>query len=142
VSTPTAASTHGVPAATMTIAPFPVVRITGSYTTLGVRLRLVAVTAPVGVTITMRCTGRGCPYRRSEPLVLRPSGSRPAGAGRYVRIGGFRGRLLKPGVRLEVFVASQDQIGRYTSFTIRRGHPPLRSDGCLRPGGTPVFSCV
>jgi len=123
------------------IAPFPVVRIAGSYTTLGVRLRLFAVTAPAGVRITVRCQGRGCPYRRRGPLVVRGSGTRPVGGGgRYVRIPGFAGHLLKPGVRLQVFVAHEDRIGKYTSFRIRRGHPPLRADRCLRPGGTSVIS--
>ncbi|MEA2223274.1 MAG: hypothetical protein QOH83_1650 [Solirubrobacteraceae bacterium] len=128
--------------APMAIAPFPVVRIAGSYTTLGVRLRLFAVTAPAGVWITVRCQGRGCPYRRRGPFVVRGSGTRPVGGGgRYVRIRGFPGHLLKPGVRLQVFVAHEDRIGKYTSFRIRRGHPPLRADRCLRPGGTSVISC-
>lgn len=142
VPAPSTSSATGAPPAPITIVPFPVVRITGSYTRLGVRLRLLAVTAPVGVRITVRCAGRGCPYRRSGPFVLGASDSRPVGAARYVRIRGFRGRLLKPGVRLRIFVADQDQVGKYTSFTIRRGHPPLRADGCLRPGGASVFSCA
>jgi len=124
------------------IAPFPVVRIAGSYTTLGVRLRLFAVTAPAGVRITVRCQGRGCPYRRRGPFVVRGSAPHPVGGGgRYVRIRGFSGHLLKPGVRLQVFVAHEGRIGKYTSFRIRRGHPPLRADRCLRPGGTSVISC-
>jgi len=126
----------------MAIVPFPVVRIAGSYTTLGVRLRLFAVTAPAGVRITVRCRGRGCPYRRRGPFVVRESGTRPVGGGsRYVRIRGFPGHLLKPGVRLQVFVAHEDRIGKYTSFRIRRRQPPLRADRCLRPGGTSVISC-
>jgi hypothetical protein len=128
--------------APMLIAPFPVVRIAGSYTTLGVRLRLFAVTAPAGVRITVRCRGRGCPYRRRGPFVVRGSGTRPVGGGgRYVRIRGFPGHLLQPGVRVQVFVAHEDRIGKYTSFKIRRGHPPLRADRCLRPDGTSVISC-
>jgi PKD domain len=124
------------------IAPFPVVRIAGSYTTRGVRLRLFTVTAPAGVRITVRCRGRGCPYRRRGPFVVRASGTRPAGEGsRYVRIRGFSRRLLKPDVRLQVFVAHKDRIGKYTSFKIRRRHAPLRADRCLRPGGTSVISC-
>jgi plastocyanin len=124
------------------IVPFPVVRIAGSYTTRGVRLRLFTVTAPAGVRITVRCRGRGCPYRRRGPFVVRASGTRPAGGGsRYVRIRGFSKRLLKPDVRLQVFVAHTNRIGKYTSFKIRRRHPPLRADRCLRPGGTSVISC-
>jgi plastocyanin len=128
-------------AAPLVIAPFPVVRITGSYTTLGVRLRLFAVTAPAGVRITVRCRGRGCPYRQRGPFVVRRSGTRAAGAARYVQIRDFRGRLLKPGVRLQVFIADKDRIGKYTSFTIRRGHPPLRADSCVRPAGASAVAC-
>jgi hypothetical protein len=123
------------------IVPFPIVRIAGSYTTRGVRLGRFVVTAPAGVRITVRCQGRGCPYRRKGPFVVRASGTRPVGGGRYVRIPGFSGRLLKPGVRVQVFVAREDRIGKYTSFKIRRGHPPLRTDRCLRPGRTSVISC-
>jgi hypothetical protein len=125
----------------MTIAPFPVVRITGSYSTLGVRLRVFAVTAPAGVRITVRCRGRGCPYRQSGPFVVRASDTRAVGASRYAHIRGFRGHLLEPGVRLQVFVTHEVQIGKYTSFRIRRGHAPLRTDSCVRPGEMSVVAC-
>ena len=129
-------------AAPMAIMPFPVVRITGSSSTLGTRLRIFAVTAPAGVRITVRCRGGGCPYRQRGPFVMRASGTRAVGGGRYLRIRGFRRRLLKPGVRLHVFVAHPDQIGKYTSFRIRRRQPPLRADRCLRPSATAfVLSC-
>ena len=124
------------------IAPFPVTRIAGSYTTRGVRLRLFAVTAPAGVRITVRCRGRGCPRRQIGPIVVRGSGTRAVSGGRYVRIRSFAGRLLRPGVRLQIFVAHEDRIGKYTSFTIRRRHAPLRVDRCLRPGGASVISCA
>jgi plastocyanin len=140
VPTPTTGSATGVPSAPTTIAPFPIVRIAGTYSARGVRLRLFTVTAPTSVRITVRCRGRGCPYRQRGPFVVRTTNTLPAGASRHVRIGGFRGRLLRPGVRLEVFVAHPQQIGKYTRFTIRRDHLPLRADRCLRPSGT-VFSC-
>ncbi|HEY0344335.1 MAG TPA: hypothetical protein VGC59_06795 [Solirubrobacteraceae bacterium] len=127
--------------AAMPIAPFPVVRLTGSYSTRGVRLRLFAVTAPAGVTVMVRCRGRGCPYHRLGPFVVATSRTRASGASQDVRIRGFRGRLLKPGVRVEVFVAHQHQIGKYTSFRIRRGHAPVRTDSCLRPTDASVVAC-
>jgi plastocyanin len=133
---PTTASAAPVP-----IAPFPVVRIAGGYSPRGVRLRLFAVTAPAGVRITVRCRGRGCPYRQRGPFVVRAAQTRAPRASRHVRIEGFRGRLLKPGVRLQVFVVDQDRIGKYTSFRIRRGHAPLRTDGCVRPGEASVVAC-
>jgi hypothetical protein len=128
------------PVQPVAIAPFPVVRITGSYSSRGVRLRLFAVTAPLGVTITVRCRGGGCPYRQRGPFVVRRAGTRSAEGARYVRLGGFRRRLLKPGVRLQVFVAHPNRIGKYTRFTIRRNRAPLRADKCLRPSGS-VIAC-
>jgi len=141
VPAPTIPPATSTPVAPMPIAPFPVVRITGRYSTLGIRLRLFAVTAPAGVKITVRCRGRGCPYRERGPSVVRASDARPVGGARSVRISGFGGRLLKPGVRLQVFVSHPDRIGKYTSFRVRRGHPPLRADGCLRPASASVFGC-
>jgi hypothetical protein len=58
-----------------------------------------------------------------------------------VRIQGFRGRLLEPGVRLQVFVVDQGRIGKYTSFRIRRGRAPVRTDSCVRPGEASVVAC-
>jgi plastocyanin len=136
VPQPTTASTAPMP-----IAPFPVVRIAGSYSTLGVRVRLFTVTAPAGVRITVRCRGGGCPYRQRGPFVVRAAQTRAPRASRHVRIQGFRGRLLEPGVRLQVFVVDQDRIGKYTSFRIRRGHAPLRTDSCVRPGEASVVAC-
>jgi len=135
---PPATTASGVP---MAIAPFPVVRIAGTYTTRGVRLRLFAVTAPAGVRITVRCGGSGCPRRKIGPLVVRGSSTPAVSGGRYVRIRGFARRLLKPGVRLQVFVAHENRIGKYTSFRIRRRHAPLRADRCLRAGGASVIAC-
>jgi plastocyanin len=131
----TASSTASLP-----IVPFPVVRITGSYTRLGVRLQRLAVTAPVGVRITVRCTGRTCPYRRRGPFVVRRSATQ-TGRVREVRIRGFGGRLLRPGTRIEVFVAHPRRTGKYTYFRVRTTKPPARVDRCLRAGGSSAISC-
>lgn len=141
-SSPSRSQPSTASAAPMAIAPFPLVRITGSYTTLGVRLERFAVTAPAGVKITVRCRGGGCPYRRRGPFVVRASNTGAVGASRSVRVRGFRGRLLRPGVRLQVFVTHENRIGKYTSFRIRRGHPPLRADRCVRPGDGAVVVCA
>src|SRR5262249_7158278 len=53
--------------------PFPVVRIAGSETGSGVKLRLLRVQqAPAGARVTVRCRGRHCPVRS----VSRVAGSR------------------------------------------------------------------
>ncbi len=67
--------------------PFPVVRISGSYTRAGVRLRLFQVTAPVGVRITIRCSGRGCPFRQRGPSRCSPARRAPAARRGLLSIG-------------------------------------------------------
>jgi plastocyanin len=133
---PTSASSTPSPS----IVPFPVVRITGSYSRHGVRLQRLWVTTPIGVRITVRCVGRGCPFRQRGPFVVLRSASQ-RGATRLVRIKGFSGRLLRPGSRFEVLVADRQRIGKYTYFRVRRTKPPARVDRCLRPGGASVISC-
>lgn len=123
-----------------TIAPFPIVRIVGSYSRLGVRLQRFLVLAPAGTTITIRCTGRGCPFRQQGPFVVRTVGTAAAGGARQVTIRGFRNRLLRPHAILRVYVTQSRRIGKYTSFTIRSRGAPLRADRCLKSSGT-VVSC-
>jgi PKD repeat protein len=130
--TSTTASTAGL-TAFPALLPSPIVRITGSYSRRGVRLRLVAVTAPLGASVTVRCSGRGCPYRQRGPRRVVRSGTKAAGAARYLVVPGFRRRLLRPGVKLEVLVSRPGRIGKYTSFRIRSSSPPARRDTCLRP---------
>jgi hypothetical protein len=114
------------------------VRISGSYSTRGVVLRVFTVTAPPGARITVRCAGRGCPYVEKGPFGVRSSEPRAAGAARIVSIGGFRRRLLRPGVRLQVFVEQPGLVGKFTRFTIRRDQRPRRADRCMDTTGAIV----
>ena len=113
------------------ITPFPIVRIAGQLLPWGVRIRLLAVSAPPGAVVTARCRGRGCPVRQ----VSRRS------RGRQLRIGGLERRLVA-GVRLQILVRQPGLIGKYTRFRVRRGsRPPLRDDDCLRPGRRTPIPC-
>jgi hypothetical protein len=116
--------------------PFPVVRIAGTETSSGIRLRLLAVQqAPAGSRITVRCKGRGCPVK---------SASRVAAAGRVglapVEFRRFE-RTLRPGVTLEVRIAKAGVIGKYTRLVVRRGKLPERVDTCLAPAGVRPMAC-
>ena len=51
------------PAAPRLLRPFPVVRIKGVLTADGAQITLLSVRAPRGVTIAVRCRGRGCPRK-------------------------------------------------------------------------------
>lgn len=110
------------------MSPFPIVRIAGSFEAWGATVRLLAVrNAPRGARVTVRCRGRGCPVRSR-------SRSMPSGRMRLR----FLERRLRAGVVIRIFVTRRGTIGKYTSFRIRRGRPPLRSDRCvLSPAAGP-----
>ena len=112
------------------LSPFPIVRIVGTVSRRGARVTLLSVTAPRGTRISVACSGRGCPARRSVRK----------GRGRSVRFGAFE-HYLRAGVRLGVRVTRAGRIGKYTTFTIRSGRSPVRKDRCLRPGRRSPVSC-
>jgi PKD repeat protein len=112
--------------------PFPTVRLVGIVVPGGARITLVEVRgAPRGARVTVRCTGKGCPFR---------SRRRIAETGR-VRLSAFA-RVLAAGARIEVFVRAPNVIGRYVSFRIRAGKRPVRTDRCLMPGATEPTRCT
>jgi hypothetical protein len=112
------------------LSPFPVVRLAGSLTPGGVIVRVLSVRAPVGARVVVRCSGRGCPAKRA----------RKRGRKAPVRFAVFE-RRLPVGVVLEVLVRSDDRIGKYARFRIRRNRVPKRSDACLRPGTARRIAC-
>ena len=104
--------------------PFPIVRIAGRIGRTGTRFRVLSVSAPSGSTVTVRCKGRGCPFKASK---------RSAKVSRQVRIRKLERRLLHAGASIRIFVTKPGAIGKYTSIRIRKGKPPRRSDRCLMP---------
>jgi hypothetical protein len=50
-------------------------------------------------------------------------------------------RLLPAGITLEIRVSRPGEVGKYTSFAIRRGKLPKRRDSCLDPGGVKPMPC-
>ena len=102
--------------------PFPVVRLRGTLTRTGARIRLLSVQAPRGARVTVRCKGRSCGKRRSQ--VLRSRSSRSLRFTRYHR-------HMRAGTVLQVFVSKPGSIGKYVRFTIRKRKPPLRRDSCV-----------
>jgi PKD repeat protein len=138
----TVAPAPGTPVATQKsglrlLSPFPVVRITGRITGRGTRVRLLRVKAPVRTKITVRCTGRSCPFRKQVRAV--PSGARPRTAV-SVRVRRLE-RLLLPGVRVRVYVTKRGEVGKYTKFRFRPGNAPVRTDRCVMPGSWAPAEC-
>jgi hypothetical protein len=131
---PVFVSVPATPAATPSgprfLSPFPIVRVRGRLRPHGVTIDLLSVRAPRGSRIEVRCRGRRCPRRRQ---VRR---SRPSA----MRFRAFE-RTLPAGVVLEVFVTRSGRIGKYVSFKIRAGRPPLRRDRCMMPGKRVPRAC-
>jgi PKD repeat protein len=117
--------------------PFPVVRIAGSYTAGGVRVRLFSVAASSRATVVARCSGRRCPYRRKR---FGPRAPGKATAARTLRLRKLE-RWYPSGVRLVVMVTRSGEVGKYTRFKIRRLKPPARVDRCLSPGTSRPIRC-
>jgi PKD repeat protein len=112
--------------------PFPTVRLVGLVLPGGARITLLEVRgSPRGASVTVRCTGRGCPFR---------SRRRIADSGR-VRLSNFP-RVLLAGARIEVLVRAPKVIGKYAAFRIRAGKRPLRTDRCLMPGASEPTRCA
>jgi hypothetical protein len=110
--------------------PFPVVRIRLVILVKGARVRLLGVRAAPGVRVTVRCHGRGCPWKRRS-IVSSDGGVR------FRRLQ----RRLPAGTIIEVFAARPGTIGKYTRFRIRRGRAPARVDSCFVAGAGRPSSC-
>jgi hypothetical protein len=119
------------------LSPFPVVRIAGRVSRRGARIRRLTVDAPPSTDVNVRCSGRGCPFKRMRRTVsARVTAGR---ATRLLRIRRLEGRLLRPGATLRLFVTRAGGVGKYTRFRIRKAKPPSRADMCLASGsGRPV----
>ena len=111
--------------------PFPIVSLTTKLTHRGARVRRLAVQAPPGSRVSVRCRGRSCPVRFQLHVVrtLHPVRLRALEHG------------IRAGVVLEVRVTAPQRIGKYTRFWVRRGKPPGRVDLCLQPGHADPTPC-
>jgi hypothetical protein len=119
------------------LTPFPVVRIAGRVTRRGTRVRILRVTAPAGAKVSIRCTGRSCPFKKQVRMVRTSAGSLRGVGVRVRRLE----RLLRPGVRVRVYVTKRGMIGKYTKFRFRAANPPVRTDACLLPGTWAPVEC-
>jgi PKD domain len=107
------------------MSPYPVVRMAGSLTRNGARVRVLSVSrAPVCALVRVSCRGRGCPKKRRASAYTGRRG---------VRFRRFE-RRLRAGAVVTVRISKDDLIGKFTQFRIRQGKTPRRRDRCLRPG--------
>jgi hypothetical protein len=119
------------------LSPFPVVRIAGRVTRRGTRVRLLRVNAPVGTKVSVRCTGRSCPFKKQVRAV--PSSAKPLTSA-SLRVRRLE-RLLLPGVRVRVYITKRGTVGKYTKFRFRAGKTPVRTDRCLMPESWTPADC-
>jgi hypothetical protein len=127
------------PAPLSLMQPFPIVRIAGTQTTVGVNLSQLTVQAPVGAHVTVSCRGPGC--RRSSQSRLARASRRARRATSVVLAFPRFQRSLRAGVVLQVRVFRAGQIGKYTRFTIRRHRLPGRFDACLASTDPRPIAC-
>jgi hypothetical protein len=122
------------------LSPFPIVRISGAIKRRGTKLRRFSVTAPIGSTVTVRCKGRGCPFRRQTRTARAPA-KRGTAATRLIRIRPLERRLLRAGIVVKVFVTKPGTIGKFTQFKMKKQRPPARIDKCLTASGSTPVEC-
>ena len=111
--------------------PFPVVGLTGRAYRTSTQVKSLAVRAPRGTLVTVRCSGRGC-SRRSQ--------TKRVGAPRRLTFPAFH-RRLRVGSRLSVSARRSGYVGKYTRFRFRAGKAPARVDRCLVPGSSKPRRC-
>jgi plastocyanin len=111
------------PAGPAWLEPFPSIRIRGFATGGGVHVSMLAVRAPAGSSVKVKCEGNRCPSHAHRYTV---SGDR-------IRLGKYE-RFLPAGTRLEISIWKPGEIGKFTRFVMRPLTAPLRWDLCLYPG--------
>jgi hypothetical protein len=112
------------------LSPFPRIGIAGRARRSSTRLTKLLVRAPRGSRITVRCRGRGCPFRRASVRAGR----------RAVRFRRLQ-RSLRRGTVIEVFITSRGKVGKYARFRLRRRKAPSRVDACVQPGARRPSPC-
>lgn len=128
------------PATPKLMQPFPIVRIAGTDTSFGARVRLLTVQAPLGATISLSCVGGGCKTKAERRVAKASSKSSTTVGAVTLKFARFE-RALRAGARLQIRVTQEGEIGKYTSFTIRRNRLPVRSDACLAPASNKPIAC-
>jgi Bacterial Ig-like domain (group 3) len=87
-----------------------------------------------GTGVLLMCLGDGCPFD-----TLQVPG---AGGGSISLLPEFRGHHLRAGTHVIVRLTHQHWVGKYYSFTMRAGRPPLIGMSCLAVGKvTPGVGC-
>ena len=113
------------------LSPSPVVTISGSILSTGMRVRHLTIRAPRGSLVAVVCRGKGCGAERRRKRIKRTT----------VSFKTYQ-RFLRAGAKLEISVRKPKTIGDFTRYTIRAGKFPVRTDRCIPAGKQkPAKSC-
>jgi hypothetical protein len=112
--------------------PFPIVRIAGAETASGAKIKLLSVQAPPTTKVAVTCKGRGCKTKSESRIATASSKSKRKAGAIMLAFPRFQ-RALQAGAVLQIRVSKAGEIGKFTSFTIRRNKLPVRVDACLKP---------
>jgi hypothetical protein len=123
------------------MSPFPIVRIAGSLTSRGARIKLLTVQAPLSALVTIRCRGHGCRTKSESRSAIVSSKSKQKPGAVLLSFGRFE-RSYGARAELEISIVKAGQIGKYTTLVIRKHKAPLRTDACLLAIGGKPFPCT
>jgi len=109
----------------------PFIRVVSSPTSTGAHIDLLTVSAPKGAKVSVRCRGRGCPYKSKSTK----------SKGKRIDLRKLR-RGYRAGAVIELRVTKTNTIGKFIRITILDGKRPRRVDLCLQPGRSkPTHQC-
>jgi hypothetical protein len=122
-------------------------RYHGSYTKL-TNFSLTGLSR--GITISMACNGQGCPFATHKVYVVqkcakkRVKGKLKCSTPQSKNLlPAFRGRHLGAGTHLTVTITHPQWLGKYYSFTTRKGNGPKYHLACLAVNSTsPGYGCT
>jgi hypothetical protein len=120
--------------------PFPIVRIAGAETAAGARIKLLTVQAPPTTKVAIACKGHGCKTKSESRIATASSKSKSKAGAIMLSFPRFQ-RALQAGAVLQIRVSKAGEIGKFTSFTIRRNKLPVRVDACLKPTSSNPSPC-
>ena len=109
---------------------------------------LVVDGASGGLTVMVRCRGRGCPFASHATLLSngmrcgKTAGKLCFSSGSFNITPAFAGHRLAVGSQVSVSITRPDWVGKSYRFTVRSRRGPRIQIGCLAPGATtPGVGC-
>jgi Bacterial Ig-like domain (group 3) len=87
-----------------------------------------------GLTISVRCSGSGCPKHRYLNTITRAACGKHDTCQNVNLAKHFSGRKLGVGARVTVRLTHPGWLGKYYAFVVRHGHKPKIDTACLAVG--------